>query len=496
MKIFGRLLTVLIICSLLTQGSLAVDANDLDAGQESDVSIELTRFDVNDTNLELGWKIINNTNDEVWVCDNSSSFIESGFESFLAADSQTLIIRRRLDVPHGGIWRVSPAGTYVRLRPGEILPESLVFDLPVQSRTVYASHGWTEVAEFAGRIALEIGFYDQDLPALIRSILQEAEKYSGSSSSFNNGFDIKEDYFRGLLVRDFLGPLEVFDAIYPDFYGEGKVLIPYSYQALTGEKVLQLLIDNISIPYQGYVQSANQEVNESSVSADFEQENSEPAIELTHFEITDANIELNWKITNYSTEHDIWICDSIDEDSKYGYEVFLAADSQTLLIRRRLDVPSSAIFSQRPYGRYIRIRRGETRQESLVLNLPVQTGLLYASHEQTRVTKCADCIALEIGFYDKYLPAMVRSILQEAEKFGDTNFDSNFAIIKDYFRGVGVREWFGSLEDFDALNPDFYSEGKVLITYSYQTLTGEKVLWTSVDGVSIPYDGYMVSIGQ
>jgi hypothetical protein len=232
-------------------------ADDIDNIKEAAVTIVLTKFDVNDINLELAWKIKNDTDHDVWVCDTVRT-PRPKFDVFLSADLKTLQIRRSLDVQTSRIWRYGPpTGRYVRLLPGEDLTESLVLNLPVESSFVYATKS-TEVTKYASCIALEIGYYDEDLPALVRSIIQEAEKFS---STFNANFTIKIDYFRGLVVKTIFGSLEDFDSLNKDPYNDGNVLIPYSEQALTGEKVLQIYIDGVSIPYQGGVQLVSQAGN-------------------------------------------------------------------------------------------------------------------------------------------------------------------------------------------------------------------------------------------
>jgi hypothetical protein len=94
----ARLFVILMICPLLTQFLQAEDANDLDAGQESDVSIELTKFDVNDTKLEMAWKIKNNTDHDIWACESIFG-TSPKFEVFLDKDATTLLIRRRFNLP-------------------------------------------------------------------------------------------------------------------------------------------------------------------------------------------------------------------------------------------------------------------------------------------------------------------------------------------------------------------------------------------------------------
>ena len=157
--------------------------------------------------------------------------------------------------------RGSPSGRYICLRPGEERPECLSLNLPVLSRFVYGLDKWTTVEKCARCLELDIGFYNQNLPGLVYSILQQAETLiSGIDQEAGNeaDFDITREYFRGLLVRVGVGSLSYFKKVNKDPYSEGEVLIGYTSQALTGEKVSQINIDGVSIPYQGGVQSAGQ----------------------------------------------------------------------------------------------------------------------------------------------------------------------------------------------------------------------------------------------
>jgi hypothetical protein len=71
-----------------------VSANE----QNSDVSIIITKFQVNDQALELGLKIINDTDHDIWICDSVNTDGVRDFEVFMAEDNQTLVVRRRFDL--------------------------------------------------------------------------------------------------------------------------------------------------------------------------------------------------------------------------------------------------------------------------------------------------------------------------------------------------------------------------------------------------------------
>jgi hypothetical protein len=218
-----------------------------DEGKATAVTIELTKLEVTDSSLELTYTIRNSSDHSVWVCSEVGSM---PFEMYLTHDQQTLLLRKRLDVPSTAVWNRPPAaGTYTRLGPGAAQPESMLLDLPVTQKAIYASVTTTEVPQTVRRLALEIGYYDEDLPALVRGIFDVADKFSPESRNLDP--NIERTYFRGLAVRRALG---AYDIMNQDPYGEGRISIGYSYQALVGEKVLRMEVNGVAIPYRGRIE--------------------------------------------------------------------------------------------------------------------------------------------------------------------------------------------------------------------------------------------------
>jgi len=483
MKISARLLIFLIICTLSPQGVKAEDVNDLDTGQDSAVAIELTKFDLNDTTLELSYKIKNNTDHDVWICD-SVDIGHSNSEIYLAEDAQTLIIRKRLDVSPEVVWASPPGGRYVRLQAAQEYSESLSYALPVHPVLAYITE--RAYAESAKRIVLEIGFYDQDLPGLIRSIIEVAERFGCANVELEDyESDIMRCYFKGLLIKGRFGGLEYFDEHHPD--GSEQFITVYTDQLL-GEQVLQISVDGLYIPYKGnYPPLENQDVNEPADSPDVKE--SAVSMELTHFEITDANLELAWKIKN-NTDHDVWICDRADNDSShFDFEVYMPEDDQFLLIRRRLDVPSILYFPICPIGRYVLLRSGQERNESLSLDVPIKPRRRFATGRATY--DHARRLVLEIGFYNEDLPGMIRDVLEIAEKLNCTHLELDEYITPlfiRYFEGIWIaHQLFGGLSNFEEY---VYQEGneEITIPYTRQRFSGEQVLRLEIDGINILYD--------
>lgn len=219
------------------------DQNDVE-----EVMIELVELDVNDTNLELNYKIKNNSDHDVWICDRVDDYSDSrfSFEAYLAEDAKTLVIRKRLDVPILLRWNMIPVGRYLRLRPGQEKTESLSLTLPVRPRLVYTFEQAN--AERASRLVLEIGFYNEDLIGLIRSIIEVAERLDCVADLDDYYSDIVRRYFKGSLIPVRFGSLSHFDEKYNDMSEE---LLTSSTEELLGEEVLQIVVEDLSIPYDG-----------------------------------------------------------------------------------------------------------------------------------------------------------------------------------------------------------------------------------------------------
>jgi len=106
------------------------------------------------------------------------------------------------------VWAAIPIGRYIRLLPGQEYAESLSRALPVRPTLVYIPEQAN--AESAKRLALEIGFYDEDLPELILNIVEMAEKlscdtslYSPASPPMNpndNSMELSRRFFGGVFI--------------------------------------------------------------------------------------------------------------------------------------------------------------------------------------------------------------------------------------------------------------------------------------------------------
>jgi len=230
------------LCLLLTWCAQA-QCPDLANGQNEapGVKMTLTKFEVSDTTLELGFEITNDSDHNIWICNYIS---KADFEAYFAEGKPTLVIRRRFDVPSAWWYNEPPSGGYTRLRPGEDRTESLSLALPVDPQVVFI-HDVGQGLD-ATSLVLEIGFYDRDLPALIYGILREAAKFTGDVPLVGNY--LLDNYFRGLLVNEYLGPLSSFHERHDQQISDGWLVFGYMRGTRLGEQVLQLALDGVHIP--------------------------------------------------------------------------------------------------------------------------------------------------------------------------------------------------------------------------------------------------------
>ena len=223
------------------------------------MKIVVTTLDVNDQTLEVGLKIINNTNHDVWVCngyDRDDGSIRY-FDRFMATDDKTLVLRRRYNLPSAGIVERFPSPFhYPRLRPGQEKVESHSFTLPVTSSSpvFHTSAGGLHV-ESAQRLAIEIGFYDEDLRALILNVVEIAESLRCDDSALRNvqlgkSAWLYYRFFGGFKIAGLFktGDITYFrDSVTSD--GD-EILTPPMQQSLNGEQVLRIEVENRSIPFR------------------------------------------------------------------------------------------------------------------------------------------------------------------------------------------------------------------------------------------------------
>jgi hypothetical protein len=128
------------------------------------------------------------------------------------------------------------------MRPGETQAESVTLAVPV-----YPDYGFmvqtrrARGLEYATHLAIEIGYYASDLPAMIRHTLEEADRIGMKPK--NDEDRTRWFYFGG-------GPLSFNECSEVLRQRDEEVLLPYTYQWFKGEQVLRTVVKDMHIPYE------------------------------------------------------------------------------------------------------------------------------------------------------------------------------------------------------------------------------------------------------
>jgi hypothetical protein len=480
---------VLMFCVLSVIFSKAVFGEDSADEQNSDVSLTITKFHVNNQALELGWRIMNDSDHDVWICESMSrDYPPPLFEQFLDEDAKTLVIRKRFDLPMRW-YEYPPIGSrYVRLLSGEEKVEFVSVALPVRPYQMSVANKVTN-AEYAERLALEIGYYDEDLPALILEIVELAEFLNCDLLvGLGENVELGERFFGGRQIAQYYNHIIGFGPNVRSADTDGEIWIPDLGGIRMGEKVLRIEVDGVSIPYKS---------NYPPLTDEPPQGETEPAgvtMALTGFDVNDTKLELSWKIKNDS-DHDVWICESMSRDYPPPlFEQFLDEDAKTLVIRKLFDLPmrEELTLAYPPIGsRYAQLSPGEEKVESVSVALPVRPYRMSASNKVTNA-EYAKCLALEIGYYDEDLPALILEIVELVEHL-DIDFSANYSSFREeligrFFNGPKVAQSFKYLLGFESNVRSADADGEMWMPHFYKVRMGERILRIEVDGVSIPYE--------
>ena len=233
----------LFVCLKMTMQTESQARTNIEVKKAEELVILVNEQELSETIFHIGYEIRNNYSKDVWICASVNVNDGCDFEIYMDYNIQTLMIRRRLDVPSDTLWFVQPFGKYIRLHPGEKRTESLSLSLPVRFKRVYMEYQETKEIEGITHVAIEIGYYVGDLPKMFDNMLKETEKTDLDTHIL---FDMEfggvlgfNDWNERLIKRR-----------------DEEVLIPYTEQKFKGEEVLRAVIDDIKIPYEETIKSS------------------------------------------------------------------------------------------------------------------------------------------------------------------------------------------------------------------------------------------------
>jgi hypothetical protein len=217
----------------------AVQAKDNVVNNDiGNLTMDITEIDISGKALKLTYEIRNDSKQHIWILTGLGKF-DVNASVFMEKDGQTLLIRRRLYVPFSGGGNIVH-GRYVLLHAGQAQTESVTLSIPVYSEHGFAGKRNTEGLEYATRLSIEIGYYSEDLPGMIRGILEKADKIGKNINTRDE--EVIRFYFRGTLYYNKISEILR--------QRDEEILVPYTYQWFKGEKVLEAIVEDLRIPYE------------------------------------------------------------------------------------------------------------------------------------------------------------------------------------------------------------------------------------------------------
>ncbi len=178
MTLCKNLLVCLMIVSGCSQRQMDMAVEPGRSGcTEAGVALSMEHVTMSAHRIELCYQIRNDSEEEIWFCDDMDADSAIDFETVASRDGETLFIRMRLDMPSGWWCIYTPYGRYRRLASGEVHRGVLAMACPVQEQPVLTSrsaHHRREVKN-ARFLVLEIGYFSgDDLPGRLLDTLREA----------------------------------------------------------------------------------------------------------------------------------------------------------------------------------------------------------------------------------------------------------------------------------------------------------------------------------
>jgi len=127
------------------------------------------------------------------------------------------------------------------LRAGQTLTESVKRSLPFHPQYGYGDGPRRQARglEYATRMAIEIGYYTDNLPERIRSVLEKADKIYTAKSDDDRKIKY---YFRNSLYYNKISEILR--------QRDEEVLIPYTHQWFKGEQFVRKVAEDVRIPYE------------------------------------------------------------------------------------------------------------------------------------------------------------------------------------------------------------------------------------------------------
>jgi hypothetical protein len=137
MNTYTNLFPMFLICLFLGARNQERPQTDSDTVKKAGApTITVIKLDISDKTLKMIYEIRNDSEQDIWICEDLNWNLASNFEVYLDEDVQALIIRRRFNVPLIP-YRDQPIGRYVRLPTNKSRTESVLIPLPVHRNAFF-----------------------------------------------------------------------------------------------------------------------------------------------------------------------------------------------------------------------------------------------------------------------------------------------------------------------------------------------------------------------
>jgi len=162
---------------------------------QGQVTLRISPLRIRNDRWDLLYEVCNDSEREIWLCDDVDTESPVDFETVASLDGSTLSIRLRLGIPLGW-WRFQPTnGRYVRLAARQRYTSVLWFALPVRQQPVFSSRSahHPEEQRQANRLVLEVGYFPGDLSMKVQTLIRDANEVTDQWRTADEQFFKRED---------------------------------------------------------------------------------------------------------------------------------------------------------------------------------------------------------------------------------------------------------------------------------------------------------------
>lgn len=163
-------------------------ASHMESTGQGKVSLTVEGCSLTGEELTLEYRVANTSRHDIWICTSQS--ILSGENSMQSRDVRiadgTLWIRRKANVEQNCLVDGTVCAGYRRLSPGQTRLHTIVLPLPVGPFSIVYSPSREFSEVVLRRIVIEVGYFDEDLRALIQQQCPQYAEFLFSIASYVN----------------------------------------------------------------------------------------------------------------------------------------------------------------------------------------------------------------------------------------------------------------------------------------------------------------------